>query len=97
MINIVPVQDKRKHEESTTCWCCPEVEYPGGEMLIVHGLDIVQEGHNMDNIVLTEQEEAESIVEQGLCGACDAIGCNSQDVCDGFKAEVKKLLKEWAE
>ena len=42
------------------------------------------------------QEQAEQIVGEGYCGGCSAISCNDQSICDGFKAEVEQVLREWA-
>lgn len=27
MVNCIPLNDEREHEESTTCWCEPRVEW----------------------------------------------------------------------
>lgn len=45
---------------------------------------------------MTMQEEAEQIVEEGYCDGCSAIGCVDRSICDGFKAEVNRILNEWA-
>ncbi len=42
------------------------------------------------------RDQAEDTVRDGLCSACDAIGCNSEDWCDGFQDAVVDLLQEWA-
>lgn len=37
MINIIPLNDMEKHEESTTCKCKPKVEIlENGEIMIIH-------------------------------------------------------------
>ena len=35
-IHIVPLNDLKEHEESSTCECCPSVEFENGEMIVVH-------------------------------------------------------------
>ena len=35
-IHILPVNDLKQHEESTTCECLPSVEFENGEMLVIH-------------------------------------------------------------
>ena len=45
----------------------------------------------------TLREEAEQLVDSDFCGGCDAIGCNSQDICDGYKEEVERVMKDMAE
>ena len=45
---------------------------------------------------MTSEEQAKQIVRDGLCDGCGAIGCNSEDICDGFGKNVKTILKEWA-
>jgi hypothetical protein len=47
---------------------------------------------------MTLREEAEQIVESEFCGACDGgeVNCGMQDICDGYKEEVERVLKEWA-
>ena len=34
--HILPISDLKKHEEATTCECCPNVEFENGEMIIIH-------------------------------------------------------------
>lgn len=36
MINILPRNDLKPHEESTTCDCNPNVSFENGEMIITH-------------------------------------------------------------
>lgn len=37
MVTVVPVNDVIEHDaESTTCECCPRVEFENGEMIIIH-------------------------------------------------------------
>ena len=45
------------------------------------------------------QEEAEELVENEFCGACDGSesGCNMQNICDGYKEEVKNIITEMEE
>ncbi len=47
--------------------------------------------------VLNLREDAEQEVRDGLCGACSAIGCNDEDICGAFQADVKSMLEEWAQ
>lgn len=35
-IHIVPINDLKEHEETSTCECCPRVEFENGEMIIIH-------------------------------------------------------------
>ncbi len=35
MIHVLPINDEREHEESTTCWCNPRIETEG-ELLVIH-------------------------------------------------------------
>lgn len=46
--------------------------------------------------MMSARDEAIEIAEAGICSACSAIGCNSQDECDGFKKEVETILLEMA-
>lgn len=34
--HILPINDLKEHEESSTCYCYPEVKFVDGEMFIVH-------------------------------------------------------------
>ena len=43
------------------------------------------------------KEDVKQEVRDGLCGACSAIGCCDEDICDGFQEEVRNTLKEWKE
>lgn len=36
MTNILPRNDLKEHEESTTCDCEPKVIFENGEMIIIH-------------------------------------------------------------
>ncbi len=36
MIHVTPINDLKPHEESTTCECCPRVEFENGEMIVIH-------------------------------------------------------------
>lgn len=36
MINIIPRNDLKEHEKSTTCDCNPKVIFENGEMIITH-------------------------------------------------------------
>ena len=37
MINILPINDLKEHEENTTCECNPKVEVlENGEILVIH-------------------------------------------------------------
>ena len=41
------------------------------------------------------REAAEELVRECYCEACDAGGrCNMESICDGFKEEVERVLKE---
>lgn len=48
-----------------------------------------------------DSDLAEEIVRDSFCGNCKGSRCGSpcyvENVCDGFKDEVKKLLKEFEE
>jgi len=36
-IHVVPVEDKRKHDRSRTCWCVPDLaEQPDGVVMVLH-------------------------------------------------------------
>jgi len=35
-IHIIPINDLKEHEESSTCECIPELIIENGEMLFVH-------------------------------------------------------------
>ena len=35
-IHILPINDIKEHEETTTCECCPSVAFENGEMIIIH-------------------------------------------------------------
>ncbi|KKL79512.1 hypothetical protein LCGC14_2014090 [marine sediment metagenome] len=45
---------------------------------------------------MNEREQAEQMVRDGLCDACDSISCNMENICDGFQNAVEDLLQEWA-
>lgn len=47
-IHIIPINDLKEHEETTTCECCPNVEFENGEMIIIH--------NSFDNREINEQE-----------------------------------------
>lgn len=34
--HILPINDLEPHEETTTCKCCPSVQFENGEMIVVH-------------------------------------------------------------
>ena len=51
-----------------------------------------KEGRSRDMIL---RDDAEQEARDGICDACDAPGCNNEDICDGFKDEVAAILKEW--
>ena len=37
MVNILPINDLKEHEENTTCECNPKVEIlENGEILVIH-------------------------------------------------------------
>ena len=36
MINIIPTNDLKEHEESTTCQCKPKIIENNGEIIVVH-------------------------------------------------------------
>jgi hypothetical protein len=36
MINVLPSNDLKDHDESTACECRPRVEMINGEMLVIH-------------------------------------------------------------
>lgn len=36
MINILPRNDLKPHEETTVCECIPKVVFENGEMIIIH-------------------------------------------------------------
>ena len=36
MINIIPINDEHAHEESTTCWCNPQLITGYPELVVVH-------------------------------------------------------------
>ena len=45
MIHVIPLNDLKKHEESTTCKCKPKVEIlENGEIMIIHKI-LAQETH----------------------------------------------------
>ena len=65
MIHILPIGDTREHEENTTCWCRPEVEWEDpdtGEVyregLVIHHANDCREA----------VEEAERILDEGEAG-----------------------------
>jgi hypothetical protein len=47
MINVLPLNDLKEHEEKSTCHCNPKVIFENGEMIIVHnsydGREIIEE------------------------------------------------------
>ena len=46
----------------------------------------------------SDSEVAKEIVREGFCGDCKGTRygspCSMEDYCDGFKDEVKNILKE---
>lgn len=37
MINILPLNDYKEHEESTTCKCLPKIKFnKKGELIVIH-------------------------------------------------------------
>ena len=34
--HVLPINDIKEHEESSTCSCNPEVKIENGEMIIIH-------------------------------------------------------------
>ena len=44
---------------------------------------------------MTLKDDAEQEARQGFCGGCSAIGCNNEDICDGFKEEIDSIVNEW--
>lgn len=36
MYHVLPIDDIKDHEESTTCECCPSVEIKYGDMICIH-------------------------------------------------------------
>lgn len=36
MINILPINDEREHEEGTMCWCDPKLITDESELIVVH-------------------------------------------------------------
>ena len=41
------------------------------------------------------KEDAEQLARECYCDGCGAIGCCDEDICDGFKEEVKSIIQEW--
>jgi len=35
-IHILPINDLKEHEETTTCECLPIVKFENGEMIVIH-------------------------------------------------------------
>ncbi len=44
---------------------------------------------------MTLKTDAEQEVREGFCSGCSAIGCNNEDICDGFKKEADSIINEW--
>lgn len=48
-IHVLPINDVREHEESRSCWCEPDLQYPdeGDSIIVVHhaedGRELVEE------------------------------------------------------
>jgi len=36
MLNVIPLNDLKEHDENSTCECCPNVWFEKGKMIIVH-------------------------------------------------------------
>lgn len=37
MIHVTPTNDLKEHiEEGTQCWCNPELDYSGAEIIVIH-------------------------------------------------------------
>jgi len=54
MQQIIPLNDLKPHEESTTCECMPQVIFENGEMIVIHhsfdGREEIEEGSLHDSI-----------------------------------------------
>ena len=35
-LHVVPIDDLKEHEESTTCECTPMITFENGDMIVVH-------------------------------------------------------------
>lgn len=65
MINILPLNDLKKHIESSICECNPRVEFENGEMIIIHNSydgrewieDLSEEQLRLPNVTPTSLSE----------------------------------------
>lgn len=52
-LHILPINDLKEHEESSTCECCPKLIIENGEMIFVHnsfdGREIIEEVNEILN------------------------------------------------
>ena len=49
MINVLPINDLRDHEEATSCWCHPRLILDAPEIIAVHhsadGRELLEANH----------------------------------------------------
>jgi len=50
-INVMPINDKREHEDGVNCHCHPRIEIEGASIIIIH--------HAYDHREICEQIESE--------------------------------------
>jgi hypothetical protein len=43
MLNVIPLNDLKEHEEQSTCECCPTLIIVNGEMILIHNSYIKRE------------------------------------------------------
>jgi len=55
--HILPINDIKEHEESSTCECAPKVITENGELIIIHNSYDGREGLEMANEILAKKEE----------------------------------------
>lgn len=55
--HILPINDIKEHEESSTCDCMPTVKIENGEMLIIHNAWDMREVTEEVNDILKTKEK----------------------------------------
>lgn len=60
MLHIIPLNDLKPHEESTTCDCEPSIIEQSGEMICIHNAYDGREGLELANQILTPNQNEEN-------------------------------------
>lgn len=58
--HILPINDIKQHEESSTCECNPSIIEESGELIIIHNAFDGREGAELANEILNHESKSKN-------------------------------------